>query len=157
MQSASRLLLALGLALCPRTYAQSGSCPISGDTLAEIRLLRLELLESRIDVQSQKVLPLEQALAQIKSERIRLRDQEQANATQLAQVDARLAASNLAAEERAQLDAIRTAIAGQQLDEIRAAQTAIDKLEAETSGRLRTEQQRLEALQLRRNSMAAAQ
>ena len=157
MQLASRLLLALGLTLCVHLQAQSNPCPISGDTLAEIRQLRLELLESRIDVQSQRVSPLDQALAQIKSERIRLRDQEQANATQLAQVDARLAAPNLAAEERAQLDAIRAAIAGPQLDEIRAAQTTIEKLEVETAGRLRTEQQRLEALQLRRNAMTAAQ
>lgn len=124
--------------------------------LQEVRKLRIELLEVRMEAQNVKVLNLEQGLTQIEVQRSRLLEEERAAPQQLANLDPRYQGQTLLPEQRAELEILKATFMATQTEHLNTERSALQAREAETSAALQLEQQRLQALKAKLNELTAA-
>jgi hypothetical protein len=124
----------------------------SGDTTAwlqhvagELRNLQTQLLQHRLEFQELTSSLLERDLGEIRRQQERLANQESAHARQVAHLDEQLAASPTQ-DERAQLEAARLALTGQEAQRLTSERSILNEREAEVQRRFHAARQRLEAL-----------
>jgi chromosome segregation ATPase len=134
----------------------NSAAPIGQDVLLEeLRRLRVELLEYRIESETARVAALETSLGDIQAQRSRLAQQEQALAQQLGSPQTPAAFPNVTAEGRSQFESLRAAAIADESEKLRAEQRLLERREREVGDSLRTEQQRLQALQSQVNGLTA--
>jgi predicted nuclease with TOPRIM domain len=75
---------------------------------AEVRNLRLELLEQRLERQDQTITLLQNQVDNIRADQRRLEEQERSTARELAELNHRLSQPDINQEERTQLEHLRT-------------------------------------------------
>ena len=136
--------------------APSG-CAAQSEALAELRKLRVEILEYRIESRVEALAGLEQDLQRIRGERQRLQEDERARIEQLAEVEGFLSTQGhtLTPEQRTHFEAMKAGIVGEQPEKLRTEQAAIMKREAEAADRLRAVQQQVQSLEAKRNELTA--
>src|SRR5262249_34833979 len=97
---------------------------------------------------------LQEQIAHIRTETEKLGEGERSTIQQIGEVDAKLAQpSTLTLENQQQLEEIRTALSGPQLEQTRALQASLEKEDAALVARLRTVNQRLQELQATREAI----
>jgi hypothetical protein len=150
--------LAIGSDQVTRVSGSSATsaAPIGQDVLlAEVRRLRADLLELRIEASTAKVSALEISMSDIQATRSRLAQEEQTLAQQLG-LELGAAPPNLTPEERSQIEALRAAAIAGESEKLRTEQRVLERREREVGDSLRAEQQRLQALQSQVNGLTAA-
>lgn len=162
---ATLLSAAVLLVSAPMGRAQTGAggCP-SGQTAAnevviELRKLRIEILEYRIESRTEDFARLEQALQKVRSDRLRLEEEERARAQQIAEAETYLAreGQTLTPEQRTHFEAMKAGLMGTHPDKVRAENAAVMKREAEADDRLRVAYQQLQQLRAMRNELVSRQ
>ena len=113
--------------------------------LSEIRKLRLALLESRFEANSERIPVLELSLGQIRSELDRVLQEQDADRRSAAQLDAQVS-SAVNEEDRRHLQALRANLSAEQDERLRQQQTALRQKAVEVTSRLEGEQRRLRDL-----------
>jgi len=107
----STLALVAAVALSPNAVielrAQSPEQPALRILIVELKKLRLEVIEQRLESQQENTRRLERELQQIRRDELQLEEEERARAHALKQTDQQLAQSELTAEERQELEANR--------------------------------------------------
>jgi hypothetical protein len=135
----------------------NSAAPIGQDVLlAEVRRLRVDLLELRIEASATKVSALEISVSDIQATRSRLAQEEQTLAQQLGTFQLGAAPPNLTPEERSQVEALRAAAIAEESEKLRTEGRVLERREREVGDSLRAEQQRLQALQSQVNGLTAA-
>jgi hypothetical protein len=142
----------LGLSVSP-VWAQGPAAaqpvPDSGSLIElsrEIRQLRSDLREIRIERKLDTVTALEHMLIRVRADISRIRDEQQAIAEQVAQLDTQLT-GQLTPEERVQLETLRAALTDGPMEHSRSIQSAeLKHHETELDGRLRQVQQDIRQL-----------
>ena len=109
---------------------------------SELRELRRELLEDRLERQQIRVRELERESEGIRAERQQAEESQRSQGQELAQVEQQLQSSSVPAEERAQLEAVRNQIASRDPAIVAAAMTK----EQQVNEALGREHSRLESL-----------
>ena len=123
----------------------------SSDLLQEIRNLRTDILEARVERKADTVILLEQILSGIRADLARLQDEERAAAEQIAQLEAHLTTSKATPEERLHIEEARAVITGGQVENARTRRAVeLRAREAEIAGRLSRAQHALHELQVKR-------
>ena len=116
---------------------------------AEIRELRRELLEDRIERQQARVQALDRELSQARLDRQQEEEFQRSQNQEMIQVQQRLGDSSLPADERSHLEALRTDLVARQTD-----RTASTQKEARITDQMQYEQGRLEWLRRLSRSLA---
>ena len=149
---------ALLLAAAAALHGQSGGVDADQQKalLAEVRKLRVELLEMRIEAQAAKIPALEQGLAQIETRRARLAEEERSAPQQLANLDSRFRGQTLPPEQRAEFEGVKAAFLAAQAEHSNTERSTLQMREAEISASLKLEEQRLQALKALLNELTAA-
>lgn len=153
------VLAALAAAAANPTVAADPSKDDSSNSIAwlrfiatEIRQLRRELLEDRLERQEARVKALERELQQVRAERQQSDDLQGAQAQETSQLEERLRDPEISAEQRSQLEALRAEL----LTRAPTDREVFARKENEASDALRRERARLAQLhQLLRAFMAA--
>ena len=113
----------------------------------ELRRLRAELLEYRIEIQAAKVAALQRSIGQIQAQRQRLLDEERSTTQQFTAPEPPFSGAPLNPAERAQLESLRSLAIAEQATKVRTEQADLATRESTTNVTLRAERQRLEGLQ----------
>lgn len=103
--------------------------------LAEVRKLRIELLEFRIEAQATKIPVLELGLNRIEAQRLKLAEEERTVPQQIASINAQLTGQSLTPDQRAELDALRSTFAAVQAERVSTERSSLEAREAETPPR----------------------
>ena len=140
LMSICLLLVAVGMAHAQADKNGQNSSP------TEIRKLRIEFLEFRIDVETAKISLLEHSLQQIQTERLTLTDQERNGPQQFSAFEAQFQGQALAPEQQAEFDKIKAQVVAAQAGHLDQERAALQKREDELSAELRIEKQRCDAL-----------
>ena len=157
MRKHTLLLVGLAALTGGRLRAEGASKPEASQTMAwlqfvaaEVRELRRELLEDRLDRQETRVRALERELRQA---HVELQDGEEiqrAQSQELVQVDQRLGDLALPPEERSQLEELRTSVSLRSHSD----RGALTQKAAQIGEQLQRERARLEALRALARSLA---
>ena len=149
LRKRTTLLAALLILTAAPRLAAEDSKPEPSETMvwlrfvaAELRTLRREMLDDRVERQETRVRALEKELDQLRLARQDSEEAQSARTRDLIQVDQRLGDSAVPAEERSQLEDLRTSVAAHAQNEA----TASTKKEAQINGQLLRERERLESL-----------
>ena len=143
-----RILLRAGLASCTGTSlkadeqfrAEGSAIDWIKSVATELRQLRKELFEDRIERQEERMRALEHEFSQVRAQLQNGEQVQRAQNQEILQMDQRLSDPSLTEDERAQLESVRTeAGASNQID-----QAALLQREAEIGENLRRERIRLE-------------
>ena len=121
--------------------------------VAEVRKLRIELLEFRIEAQAAKIPILEHQLGLIEAQRLKLAEEEQTGSQQLANIDAQLSDQTLAPAQRAEIEGVKATFATAQAEHLMMARQSLQVQGAETSTAVNFEQRRLQALKAKLNEL----
>ncbi len=130
----------------PSACAEQDSL-VHAQTLDELRLLRREVWELRVEAQQTRTSAVERSLEEVRAGRRKLQAEEQALTMQMQRLESQLASAPAGSEERVRLEIERTEQGPAELERIRTAQIGLAGQESETERRLFGEQQRLELLQ----------
>jgi chromosome segregation ATPase len=136
--------LALGPVAGAELGAQSADQPALREVISELRKLRLELLEQRVESQEANILQLERELQQVRADQQRLEQQEREQADALAQLEQRLSETSLTAEDRHELEANRAGVISR--GDGGAAKSSLDQRRAHVEQRLEQARQQLQKL-----------
>jgi hypothetical protein len=137
------------------TLVVSAAAPVQGGQGAagtpanlaeEVKALRLELVEERIERQREKVAKLERGLARMGSDRQRAEQGYEALGVEVTQIDERLGDPTLGEEERAGLEATKVELVETSLARSRAERKALSQREQRLSSQLSAERERLRTL-----------
>jgi hypothetical protein len=115
--------------------------------LAELRRLRVDLLEYRIELQTARTAALQLTLEQVRARQSRLSDEERAAVQQLNTQEPQFSAQTLTPGERSQLESMRAALSAEQEEGTRAERSDLAIRESAADTDLRAAQQRLHDLQ----------
>jgi cell division protein FtsB len=115
----------------------------------EMRRLRFIVLNLELDNQQLKIAQLERDLGQMRAERLKLVVQESDLRQGIAELDTALSGLSLDGEDRPKLATAKADLEGNRLVMVYGEQQAIAQREAELTGRLQQEQQRLQELSAR--------
>jgi hypothetical protein len=127
--------------------AFDGNGEVQRMLLAELRKLRMELLEYRIETQTNRVSALQLSLSQTQARRQRLADEERVAVQQPNIPEPQFPGPMLTPAERTQLESLRSAAIAEQAGRIRSEQSDLAARESADADALRAEQQRLQSLQ----------
>jgi hypothetical protein len=139
----------------------AGGCPSgqppANEVVAELRKLRIEILEYRIESRAEDLARLERALQQVRSARLRLEEEEHARAQQIAEAETFLVTQGqtLTPEQKTHFEAMKAGMIGTQPEKMRAEQAAVMKQKAEADDRLRMAHQQLQWLKAMRNELVS--
>lgn len=122
--------------------------------LLELKALRLEVLQERVEHQETKIALLERELQQTQVEQQRLGTYENSLYLEIAEVDKDLAQST-SVEGRTELENTRIELTGNRMNRLRGKRQASTQREAELTERLRQEQQQLQELQKKAEKLRA--
>lgn len=122
----------------------------------EVRQLRVELFEHRLENEAEKITVLERDLAAARSERVALQAEESVHRQQVANLDAQLAEASVEPEARAQMEASKAELAGSATEKLRIAQNTLAAREAEIAERIRLAKAHLQTLATRMKQLASA-
>jgi hypothetical protein len=126
---------------------------IHAQLLAELRRLRREVWELRVEAQLTRTSAVERALDEVRAGRRKLQAEEQALTLQMQRLESQLASAPAGSEERLRLEIERAEQGPTDLERIRSAQIVLAGQESEVERRLLAEQQRLELLQRTGNTL----
>jgi hypothetical protein len=142
-----QVLVLVGLAVLAGGFlrGEEPAKPDASQTMAwlqfiatELRELRREFVEDRLERQEMRVRALDRDLRQVRVEHQDGEEVERARSLELVEVDQQLANPALSAEDRAQLENLRNSVTTER--------TAVAQKEAQINDQLRREQARLESL-----------
>ena len=111
------------------------------DILSELRSLRIELLQEKLERAHVRIAEVQQQLESIEAERSRLTQIEQAQSQELAELHERLNQPGLTAEDRAQIDEQRSHFTTAATVRLAERATSIAQRDAALRERLKREQQ----------------
>jgi hypothetical protein len=157
------LLVCISVMFGPVGRAQAVSVECSAaqthrnEVLSELRKLRIEILEYRIESRTENVAVLEQALTQVRSERLRFENEERVRVQQMAEAETYLAtqAQTLSPEQRMHFEGLRAGLMAEHPERLRAEHATLEKREAEAEEGLRAAHRQLEQLKANRNELIA--
>jgi hypothetical protein len=137
-----------GIALTRGAAGQNASAQVSPEfLLLEIRNLRIELFEDRLERQQQKVEALERHLQRVRAARTAIQEDLRSHRDDLAQWNAEfLQAANLSGNERSQLEAGKTAMASDAIRELQQQAAARGAEETAVQQALQANKERLTRL-----------
>lgn len=121
----------------------------------EVRQLRVELFEHRLESEAQKITVLEKDLAAVRSERAALQAEESVHRQQIANLDSQLAEAVVEPQARAEIEASKAELAGGGAEKLRAAQDVLIAREAEINERIRLAKAHLQNLSTRMKQLVA--
>lgn len=124
--------------------AQSADQPALREVISQLRKLRLELLEQRVESQEGNILQLERELLQVRADQQRLEQQDREQADALAQLEQRLSDGSLTAEDRHELEVNRAGVISK--GDGGAARSSLDQRRAHVEQRLEQARQQLQKL-----------
>lgn len=161
LRSISLLLVATGLVwgqsdnnVPPRDPGSNANYQNGSQT--EIRKLRIEFLEFRIEIQAAKVSVLERGMEQIQTERLKFSEEERNRPQPFAAIESNIQSQAMTSEQQAEFDAIRGKLAAEQASRVEKERASFQARENELSAGLRLEGQRLDALKAKLNDLTAA-
>jgi chromosome segregation ATPase len=125
--------------------AQSADQPALKEMINQLRKLRLELLEQRVENQEGNILQLERELQQVGADQQRLEQQEREQAEALAQLEQRLSEAQLTPEDRHELEATTRAAVIARGDR-GAARSSLDQRRAQVQQQLEQARQQRQKL-----------
>jgi hypothetical protein len=132
------------------TDTQALNCNSLLSSLAsDLRQMRVEVIDLRIEVQRQTIAKLEQQLREMQEEHGRRQNDERVHQAQVAELDQLLSVHRGDQDERTQLEALRSTLYETTVKDVRAAVAVISQKESELSARLQAEKEKLAALSKR--------
>jgi len=123
--------------------------------LIQIVNLRVECLEYFLDSRQTDQLELQRQLEELRRDRESLQNEEQRQREQIAEMERQLSSPFLDAQERPQVEAIRSDLGGSGLERLRAGQATFEKHEADIRERLQREVRRIQSLREKLSSLRA--
>jgi colicin import membrane protein len=140
-------ILTLCLAALASTHAAAQDLPANRTLLEEIRGLRIELLEERIERRDERIAGLERQLAEAQAERQRIAEAQRAQNEEIAEFDQRLASPGLPAEDRAEVERLRSQWTSAAASRVAEQAVSASRRESELRAQLAREQQSRRQLQ----------
>lgn len=120
----------------------------------ELRTLKAELLECRLEIQAGKVAWLERELQQAHFDKQGLEAAARMQVQEIREVDHRLSSPELAGDERSELQSVRAEITGGRLNQTRVDLEAAARRHVAIGTQLQAEQQKLQALWQRMTALS---
>jgi len=121
----------------------------------EVRKLRSELLEQRLEAQELKLTLLKRELEQARAKQQQLEEEEQALSQEVAELDKQLSQSTLTTEDREQLETAKTELDGGRLERLRAERQKVTEQKAQLLELLVRAEQRWQELSERTRELKA--
>jgi hypothetical protein len=115
----------------------------------ELRILRRQISEWRLEALSDKAGEIGLELQAIRADKLKMRDEQQNTARQMSDLDVQIHNAAAGSEQRTQLEAVRTALAGGDSERAKSALDRLERREAELSRALTAVQKRTADLQHR--------